>query len=242
MNAWRLLLLAAALAAVGVLVWWAFEPRPLSVPLWEVEAENPLLIGTPEDPFAYTGGDHVQSIAGSARIFQSPDTDAPTLRASIRLPDSLHLPWDAWPAEGADLNLRMGEGDTIERWEDLPIHGSTGVGDPRLPEAHAQLAGLGRLSLSDGIDPRTEGLLVFWSVAQAIRQQDGGIRQQGLTFSPLLREKKGFADPDRWELTLLVYAPSEDGAESASRAPKDSPVLLQIVYRDLIIVPPDSSG
>ena len=241
MNAWRLLLLGAALAIAGGLVWLALEPRPLAVPVWEVEAESPLLIGTPDDPFAYTGGDHVHPIAGSARIFQAPDTDAPALRASIRLPESQDLPWDAWPAEDADLVLQLGEDGHIERWEDVPIHGDTNVGDPRLPETHAQLAGRGRLSLSDGLNPRTEGLPVFWSVAQAIRQQDGGIRQQGLTFSPLLRDKRGFADPHRWELTLLVYAPSEVGGVFAEEAPGEAPVLLQIVYRDLVIVPPDSS-
>lgn len=236
MSAQRLLLFAAALAVIGALVWWAVDTRPLAPPVWEIEAENPLLIGTRENPFAYTGGNGVQPVDGSARLAQDPDEEAPTLHASIHVPEAIALPWwNAASSGDVDLVLRLNEDAPIDRWEDVAIHGDTGVGDPRLPQTHARFAGHGTVSLSDDSGSRVDDLPVFWSVAQAIRQPDGGIRQQGLTFSPLLRDKRGFSDPDRWELTLLVYDASADGG------PGETPVLLQIVYRTLVIVPPDSS-
>ena len=242
MSAWRLLLLAATLAAIGGVVWWAVETRPLAVPDWEIEAENPLIIGTPEDPFAYAGGDSVESATGSARIAQAPGEETPTLHASISLPDGVGWPWDeSSPGEtetGAERTLRLSNYAHIEHWDDVAIHGESGLGDPRLPETYARLAGRGTLSLGTQGRTEIEDLRVFWTMAQAIRQQDGGIRQQGLTFSPLLRDKRGFSDPNRWELTILVYA-TADTAEN--RANEDPMVLLQIVYRTLILVPPDES-
>ena len=240
MSTWRLLLLSAALAAIGGFVWWALETRPLAVPEWAIEAENPWWIGTSEDPFAYAGGDSVELVAGSARIAQAPDEETPTLRASIRLPESRPWPWDEQlpEAQNSDRIVQLSNMIQIEQWEDVSIHGDTGLGDSRLSETHARLAGHGVISLGSGDRTQIEDLPVFWSVAQAIRQSDGSIRQQGLTFSPLLREKRGFSDPDRWELTVLVYAPST----AQSNANENPQVLVQIVYRTLTIVPPSGSG
>lgn len=242
MNAWRLLLLSAALAAIGGFVWWALDTRPLAVPDWEIEAENPWWIGTSGDPFAYAGGDPVEAVAGSARIAQAPDDEAPTLHASIGLPEARPWPWDDQRPEdqASDRIVQLSNMIQIEQWEDVSIHGDTGLGDSRLPETHARLAGRGTVSLGSSDRTQIENLPVFWSVAQAIRQPDGSIRQQGLTFSPLLREKRGFSDPDRWELTILVYAAPEPTAER--HAAENPPVLIQIVYRTLTIVPPTGSG
>jgi len=71
-----------------------------------------------------------------------------------------------------------------------------------------------------------------WSLADALRKDDGSIRQQGLTFSPLLRDKTGFSDPSRLEFTLLLYDDTRGGI---------SPVLLHLVFRT-VHIPEASEG
>ena len=64
----------------------------------------------------------------------------------------------------------------------------------------------------------------FWAVADALRREDGSVGQQGLIFSPLLREKTGFSDPSRTELTLLLY----DGAGDEPPS-----LLLHVVFSEI---------
>jgi len=109
----------------------------------------------------------------------------------------------------------------------IVVHGDSGSGDPRLPETPALLAGAGSIDLRlDGI-PLQSDTTVVWSVADALRRDDGAIRNRGLVFSPLLRDDTVFADPDRLEATLLVSLPSEgDGPR----------VVAHVVFRRVEIV------
>jgi len=102
------------------------------------------------------------------------------------------------------------------------IHGDSAIGDSRLPETYVLYAGFGRFELLiDGKRQPTawQGL---WSIGDTLRQPDGSIRDRGLVFSPLLRDQSGFSDPDRTELTLLIYD-----------APESDTVILHLVFPDV---------
>ena len=241
MTTFRVLLLAGIVAVAGWWLWTTVDRHPMSDPVWEAEANDPILVGTPADPFAYTGGDAIRPTEGTARLHLAAPDALVSLSTTILLPEDLGLilPGHDEPLTGVfDLHFLSDPepGETEEIWREVSLHGDTGLGDPRLPETHARIAGTARLSVHDGPRTLSQGLPVIWSVAHAIRQPDGSIRQQGLTFSPLLRDKRGFSDPDRWELTLLVYdAPTDDAPAGAPI--EDRPVLLQIVYRDVGSLP-----
>jgi len=107
-------------------------------------------------------------------------------------------------------------------WIGRVIHGNTDVGDSRLPVTHAHFAGSGSFELLvDGNKQPTEWV-GFWSIGDALRQPDGSIRNQGLVFSPLLRDQSVFSDPNRTEITLLVY-----------KSPDSNAVVLHLVFPDV---------
>jgi len=85
-----------------------------------------------------------------------------------------------------------------------------------------------RVSIAEAAATYVSG---FWAVAGALRREDGSIGQQGLVFSPLLREKTGFADPSREELTLLLYG--EEAGDAAGES--GPPVLLHVVFGSVSI-------
>ena len=219
--------------AVGVLVGGRLllTPSPPQPPVarWQLEAEagDPVIVGDASDPFVYAGGEAIRAVLGSG-----------TVRLDAEGQGSIRLTVEA-PSPDAPLSLQdgfiLGESWTLIAefdasspvWIDAVVHGDTGVGDERLPETMARYAGSTVFELRVDSNRQIEGLNGFWSIADALRRDDGSIGQQGLVFSPLLRDKTGFADRDRLELTLLLYVDSPGGD-----------VFLHLVWRDIRVTDP----
>jgi len=184
------------------------------------EAENPWAIGNSEDAFAYAG-EGVQTIEGTATLRIDPDMNSGILEVTLSPDEALAALLDgASPEHSVMLRMRIKRADNV--WMDSAIHGDTGSGDSRLPETNVLYAGSGSVELLiDGVRQLT-AWPGFWSVGDALRQPDGSIRDQGLVFSPLLRDQSGFSDPDQMEFTLLIY----DALESDT-------VILHLVFPDI---------
>lgn len=225
------------LIALSVVVLWVvlgFGPRiaPASAASeWTIEANAPLLIGSARDPFVYAGGDALRAMEGRATLRLAPDQLAGSLQIEFRLPASNEegLPFDAAPGGHVVVYAMFGDGDTF--WIDTEIFGNTGIGERRLPQTHAMLAG--KSSFDVTVDSASSAATIhgFWAVADALRKEGGTIRQQGLVFSPLLREKTGFSDPSRTELTLLLYEEAEEG---------EALVQLHVVFASVNVSSPPS--
>jgi len=213
--------------AVGVAVitagWLLIAPRALPAG-WQIAVGSPRLIGNSRDPFAYAGGDSVLTVAGSGSL-RIAIGGRQTLWLSIESPEP-HAPLSLRDGGivGRSWDLASGGDGPGEVWSEAPFHGDSGIGDARLPETAALIAGQGRFDVTVDGNRRLTDLTGIWSIAHALRQDDGSIRQQGLVFSPLLRDKNGFSDPDRLEMTLLLY---EDGPESN--------VLLHLVFSEVVV-------
>ena len=226
MDASRILLVVLAAAILGVAGWIAVRTIEEATTLrsdWEILLGDPILVGDLADPFAYAGGDAVRSIDGEGRIRVSEGTGRGLVRASVQLDGTTAVLGAGEPPTGK-LLLR-GQATDVAR--EIVVHGDSDLGDPRLPETPALLAGAGPIGLRlDGIALQSDTTVV-WSVADALRRDDGAIRNRGLVFSPLLRDDTVFADPDRLEATLLVSLPSEGD---------DPRVVAHIVFRRVEIV------
>jgi hypothetical protein len=219
----RSLLWLAVGVAVVVAGWLLIAPRVSPVE-WRITVGSPRLIGDSRDPFAYAGGDRVRPVTGSGSLRIAVGGRA-TLRLSTESPEP-HAPLSLRDGAivGRNWDLVSDGGGSSEVWSETPFHGDSGIGDARLPETKALIAGQGRFDLTVDENRRLADLTGVWSIAHALRQDDGSIRQQGLVFSPLLRDKSGFSDPERLELTLLLY---EDGPGGN--------VLLHLVFSDVDI-------
>jgi len=225
----RVLLFIGIALTAGWLLWMSIDQGlPLTAPDWDVRAEGAALIGDTGDRFAYTGGSAVRPIVGSARLRLFADGSAGTIRFSLRVTEGIQgilLP--SGETAFGELTLTARLRPEAPTWFDVVIHGESDLGDGRLPQTRAPIAGTTSFALLRDARTLTPDLLGFWALAHAIRQEDGSIRQQGLVFSPLLRNKAGFADSERLELTLLLYGDPVDGAAT---------VLLHLVFRDITVV------
>ena len=224
MSVLRALFWLAVGAAVAVAGWLLIAP-PVSPPSveWEVAGASPRLVGDPTDPFAYAGGALVRPVSGSAVVRITDEGGAVHLSIESSEPSPpLSMLDGSGVGRSWDLHSDI-DGSADLSFETL-VHGDTGLGEKRLPETAARLAGESRFDLTVDGNRQPTGLSGFWSVADALRQDDGSIRQQGLVFSPLLRDRSGFSDPSRLELTLLLY---EDGP--------GSDVLLHLVFSDVVV-------
>jgi len=240
MKTGQILLLTLAVAAAGLAAWFFLGPEDLMSdsldtaehPKWQFEATEARLIGDLEDPFAYAGGEATRLLEGSAELQLEGSDLSGALRASVALDGSATV-----LAASIDPSARLELRGTLNADRvlavDQAIHGETGLGDPRLPEVRALLAGTADLEVFIDGTPRGVTYRSVWSVAEALRREDGAIRNQGLTFSPLLRDSTVFADRSRLEVTLLVYS-AEPSAELDS-------VILHLVYGDvnLLAAPED---
>lgn len=191
-------LVAAGLAAA----WLLLVVIPLSGDI-RFEAQEPWSVGTAEDAFAYAG-EGVRSIQGTAALRIDPITSGGILEFDLSPDEALTaLLNDEMPERSIVLRMRLAGADAV--WTDRAVHGDSEIGESRLPATHILYAGSGRFELLiDGVrqSVRWHG---FWSIGNALRRPDGSIRDQGLVFSPLLRDQSGFSNPDRKELTLLIY-------------------------------------
>lgn len=213
-------LVAAGLAAV----WFLLVFIPLSGDI-RYEAHGPWAVGTADDAFAYAG-EGVRVIQGTAALQIDPNTFGGILEFDLSPDDALAaLLDDEIPERSIMLRLRLAGADAV--WTDRTIHGDSAIGDSRLPETYILYAGSGRFELRiDGVR-QPPGWQGFWSIGNALRQPDGSIRDQGLVFSPLLRDQSGFSDPDRTELTLLIYD-----------SPVSDAVVLHLVFPDALAIEP----
>ncbi len=222
MSDLRALFWLAVGAAVIVAGWLLVAPLVFPGG-WQVTAESPRVVGDSIDPFVYAGGELVRPVSGSAVVRLT--RTGGTVRLSIESPEpSPPLSMRDGSVVGRSWDLSSRVDRSAEVWSETVVNGNTGLGERRLPETVALLAGENRFDLTVDRNRRLTGLSGFWSIADSLRQDDGSIRQQGLVFSPLLRDKTGFSDPDRLELTLLLY---EDGPGSN--------VLIQLVFSDVVV-------
>ncbi|MFC2106233.1 hypothetical protein ACFLS0_05750 [Candidatus Bipolaricaulota bacterium] len=220
----RGLLWIGVAVAVLAAAWLVLTLVPFSSDV-RFEAETPRVIGNSEDAFAYAG-EGVHTIEGTATLRIDPDTLDGILEFDLSPDEALTaLLDDEIPERSIMLRLRLAGADAV--WTDRTIHGDSAIGDSRLPETTILYAGSGRFELRiDGVR-QPPGWQGFWSIGNALRQPDGSIRDQGLVFSPLLRDQSGFSDPDRTELTLLIYD-----------SPVSDAVVLHLVFPDALVIEP----
>ncbi len=220
----RSLLWLAVGAAVIVAGWLLIAPHVFPAE-WQISAESPRVVGDSIDPFVYAGGNLVRPVAGSATVRLAGTDTHGTVRLSIESPEpDPPLSLRDGSIVGRSWDLVSSVDGSAEVWTETPFHGDSGIGDARLPETIILIAGQSGFDLIVDGNQRLNDLTGIWSIAHALRQDDGSIRQQGLVFSPLLRDKTGFSDPERLELTLLFY---EDGPGSN--------VLIHLVFSDVVI-------
>jgi hypothetical protein len=231
----RILLLVGVVALIG---WFLFgagdgdgaDVSPTVSPTWIVHADQPLLIGGYGDNYAYTG-DGVRPIEGSLDLrLDLPQTDG-TITVSLETTEEsglLRVSSSVALSGTIRLVSRLDPSDRVE--EGIPVYGDTGNGGPELPRTLATLAGWSRFDLYVNDELRYSGLSGEWAVAQALRRGDGAIRQSGLVYSPLLRNKTGFSDPNESEFTLILHSEAPD--------PENNPpydLALHLVFKQVTI-------
>ena len=208
----------AALALAGA--WFFLTPTPEPTAFIEFEAHDPWIIGSTDDAFAYAGED-VRAIEGIATLQIDPDTDNGVIEFALQPSDFLAvLLGDGSPDRPIVLRMQLKQADAI--WTDTDIYGDSAIGDSRLPMTHILYAGSGTFELLIDGNAQPAAWVGFWSIGDALRQPDGSIRNQGLVFSPLLRDQSVFSDPSRTEITLLIYD-----------APESDTVVLHLVFASI---------
>lgn len=199
----KILLAIGVIALVG---WFLLGTGEDESPTWAVHADQPLIIGGYGDNYAYTG-DGVRHLKGSL------DLHLKLPHGGGRLVVSLETTGESGPLRvsvseelSGDIRLvsRIDRSDRVE--ELISIYGDTETGGAELPRTLAILAGWSRFDLYVNDSIRYSNLSGEWAVAQALRRDDGAIRQSGLVYSPLLRNKTGFSDPEKIEFTMVLHS------------------------------------
>jgi len=219
----------ALLAAVGLAIaTWVllYVPPPEARADWHVIVSSAVLLGTPDDPHSYEGV-VVTDTPGSGVLVV--DNGSITLTVSVEIGSTAWLSILA-DTQSAPHRVEIELVETLVVWPHGPVYGDTAFGGSELPTTTAFLGGEGTFRVSD---PTAHAMLSVpgtWSLAYAVRRSDGSIRQQGLYYSPLLRDKSGFSDTARLEFTLILDLPyNKDDAR------------FTLVFRTLeIVVAPDS--
>ncbi len=220
-----ILVLAVALIAGAFIV-----IKSPSSPSWIIKAENPLVVGGYGDNFSYSGTD-VRPLHGKLELMFNPEAHTGTITVSITTSEGsgpIKLSSQASLTGKITLSSHLGPNASIITNTD--IYGDTGIRGSELPVTHALLAGESTFNLYLNGRPVFENLQGEWMVAQALRKGDGAIRKSGLYYSPLLRDKTGFADPKRLEFTLILHSTEPD--------PKNDPpytVALQLVFTSVTV-------
>lgn len=227
---YRILILIGVVAAlVGFFFMYSSYQWLGSDAVWAIRAEAPRVIGGYGDNFCYDG-QGVRSLVGFLTLSIAADGTG-SIDASVSTTDGsgpLH------PASSDELTgtirIRSQIDDSSEVEEQLDINGDIQGGDSGLPQTHATLTGKSTFDLYVDGELLYKNLLGEWSVADPVRQSDGSIRQSGLLYSPLLRDKSGFSDPRRLEFTLLLRFDVPD--------PNNDPpysIVLHLVFSDVTI-------
>jgi len=223
----RILIIALAVALIA----GAFIVlKESSFPGWVVKADHPLVIGGYGDNFSYSGTD-VRPLSGKLELMFDPNAHTGTIAVSITTSEGsgpIRLSSEDSLTGEITLSSRIGPDASIIT--DTDIYGDTGIRRPELPMTHALLAG------ESAFDLYLNGRLVYerlqgeWMVAQALRKEDGAIRKSGLYYSPLLRDKTGFADPKRMEFTLILHSTEPD-----SKNDPPYTAALQLVFTSITV-------
>ena len=203
----KILLAIGVIALVG---WFLLGTGEDEGPTWVVHADHPVIIGGYGDNYTYTG-DGVRPLKGSLDLLFNLPQGEGRLIVSLETTEesgSLQI-FSSEELSGAfRLVSRIDRSDHVE--EGIPIYGDTGSGGPELPRTLAILAGWSRFDLYVNDKIRYSNLSGEWAAAWALRRDDGAIRQSGLVYSPLLRNKTGFSDPEKIEFTLILHSEVPD--------------------------------
>ncbi len=191
---------------------------------WQVQATNPALFGNASDRFVYSGGTAIQTASGTARVAWSISAETGSIEISVDELAGIATLGSESLAGRIELTATLGPSDTL--WQNAFVNGDTGRGDARLPRTRAFLAGSASFRILYNGRALESVYPAEWIIGDAVRRADGSIRQDGLVFTPLLRDKTGFSDASRTELTVLLYDPSSEG--------KERPVMLDLVFRDVV--------
>jgi len=203
----KILLAIGVIALVG---WFLLGTGEDEGPTWVVHADHPVIIGGYGDNYAYTG-DGVRSLKGSLDLRLDIPQSEGTLMVSLETTEesgSLQISSSEELSGAFRLVSRIDRSDRVE--EGIPIYGDTGNDGPELPRTLAILAGWSRFDLYVNDKIRYSNLSGEWAAALALRRDDGAIRQSGLVYSPLLRNKTGFSDPEKIEFTLILHSEVPD--------------------------------
>jgi hypothetical protein len=220
--------LLTIILGIALLVGWLFFNRADSV--WVIHAENPHIIGGYGDNFSYDGKE-VRPLEGTLDLRLDAAGNRGTVTLALHTTDTsgpLRVSSERALAGNITLVSQIDETAPIET--DVPLFGETGNGGPELPRTFATLTGQSPFDLY--VDDRLvySGLNGHWAVIQALRRNDGAIRQSGLIYSPLLRDKTGFADPKRNEFLLLLRSDAPDPDNSPP-----STIALHLVFSQVEI-------
>lgn len=179
-------------------------------PGWVITASHPVVIGGYGDNFSYSGTD-VRPLSGKLALRFDPASHGGTITISVTTTEKSGaiMPSVKGSLTGSiTLSSRITPDDSII--SDKYIYGDTGIRSPKLPETYAYLAGEGTFDLYLNGKLVDEKLYGEWALAQALRKEDGAIRKSGLVYSPLLRDKTGFADPKKAQFILILHSPDPD--------------------------------
>jgi hypothetical protein len=182
----------------------------LSEPAWLIHADQPLIAGGYGDNFAYNGT-NVRALDGSLELRYDPERKTGSITVTLETTDKsgpLHVSASQSLDGRVELVSEITPSDRIV--EDRPVFGSTGLGENTFPQTSATLAGWSRFTLTAGGKTVGKDLFGEWAIAQALRRADGSIRQSGLVYSPLLRDKTGFSNPKETQFVLLVHSQDAD--------------------------------
>ena len=187
----------SSVAVVVLAAAWFLMPLVFNEGATEIRisATNPWLIGDQDDAFSYAG-ENVIIVKGEAAVWMRLPAEVGVVEFILQPDANLTSRLGGEVAErSVALRLQLQDADAI--WTDLTINKGSDVGDARLPLTHAVYAGSGTIELVvDGLE-RPTTWTGFWFIGDALRQIDGSIRNQGLVFSPLLR------DPSIFSVTVM---------------------------------------
>jgi len=224
----RLLLFLAGLAALVALLWLNTESA--REPSWVIHATSPNVIGGYGDNFAYSG-DNVRPVEGALDLRLNASRQIGKITVSLQTSEAsgpLHVSAEQSFDGEIILVSQISPSSTVN--EEIFIHGDTGLGGPELPRTYATVVGWSRFDVFVDGALIHDGLSGEWALIQALRKSDGAIRQSGLIYSSLLRDKRGFADPEANEFVLLLHS----GAEDSENLPPYE-VALHVVFTEVTI-------
>lgn len=222
----RSFLLVVILSIAVLFGWFLFTTDTV----WHIRAISPRIIGGYGDHFAYDGTD-TRPLEGALDLHLNMSLSTGTLTVTLRTTDTsgpLKLSSDTALEGRIKLVSQIVRSDRVK--EAVPVYGDTGTGEAELPQTHAALAGWSRFDLFVGENLLYSGLHGEWALIDALRRNDGAVRQSGLIYSPLLRDKTGFSDLDRKEFILILHSDESD--------PENNPpfaVVLHLVFEEVEI-------